>query len=304
MRIGIFEGAAVDQGLDATVAAAVQAEADGFASCWLPQIFALDALTAFAVAGQQTERIELGTAVVPTYPRHPMALAQQALTVQAATHGRLTLGIGLSHQIVVEGVWGLSFDKPLRHATEYVEVLTALLRDRGVNFDGTTLQVHGTVTAPDVADAPPVLLAALGEKMLDLAARCTAGTATWMTGPKTLAEHTVPTLRAAAERHGTGNLRVVAALPVCVTDDPNGAREFAAQVFSVYGQLPSYRAMLDREGVAGPGDVAIVGSEQEVGDAIRALAPIGVTDFVAVDIGGDPTGPTRGLLRALASDAA
>lgn len=303
MRIGVFGAEAVSRGLGAVVEAASTAERDGLDSFWLPQIFELDALSTIAVCGGATSTIELGTAVVPTYPRHPMVLAQQALTVQAATRGRLTLGIGLSHRPVVEGMWGYSFDRPLRHATEYVEILGALLRDRHVDFDGETLHAHGGLSVPDAGDAPPVLLAALGEKMLELAARLTAGTATWMTGPRTLADHTVPTLAAAADRYGRTGLRVVAALPVCVTDDPRAARERAARIFEVYGQLPSYVAMLEREGAKGPADVALAGGEAEVGDAIRGLAGVGVTDFVAVEFASDPAERhrTRALLSALAA---
>ena len=297
MRIGIF---ASDDRLTTLVDRARQAEADGFDSFWLPQIFGVDALSAHTLIGATVPRIELGTAVVPTFPRHPMALAGQARTVSAASGGRLTLGVGLSHQLVVEGMWGYSFDKPVRHMREYLTALVPLCAGEPVAFTGETVTANGAIAVDD-APPVPVMVAALGPAMLKVAAELTAGTITWMTGPQTLADHTVPTLVAAAEAAGTGEMRVVTSLPVAVTDDVDGARERAARVFSVYNQLPSYRAMLDREGADGPADVAIVGSESEVRAGIERLRSAGVTDFVASEFSSDPVviTQTRELLKSL-----
>lgn len=297
MRIGIFAG---QDSVDDLLAAARQAESDGFDSFWIPQIFGADALSVHTLIGHQVPRIELGTAVVPTYPRHPGVLAAQALTVSAVSGGRLTLGIGLSHQMVIENMFGYSYEKPVRHMREYISALVPLLAGDGASVDGETLSAHLTVTVPG-AGPVPVLIAALGPKMLKLAAEEAAGTVTWMTGPRTLADHTVPTITAAAAEAGTGDPRIVAALPVAVTGDPEGARERAARMFEVYGVLPSYRAMLDREGAAGPADVALVGSAEEVRAGIEAMRDAGVTDFVAVEFHG--SGPvfddTRELLKDL-----
>lgn len=288
----MFGGTVNDGTIDDVVAEARQAQADGFASYWAPQIFGHDALTVLAIVGREVPRIELGTSVVPTYPRHPMMLAQQALTVNAAAGGRLCLGIGLSHQIVVEGMWGQSFAKPVRHMREYLSVMMPLLEGRPVGFAGDEFRVNGAISVRG-ASRPGVVVAALGEQMLKVTAALADGTITWCTGPKTLAGHTIPTLRAAAEAAGRDATRVVAALPVCVTDDVAGAHERAAAVFQIYGQLPSYRAMLDREGAAGPADLAIAGGEAEVEDRIRALADIGVTDFAAVEFPGNPDEAAR-----------
>lgn len=300
MRIGIFGGAANDGTLDAMIKEARRAEADGFASFWVPQIFGHDALTALAVMGREIPRIELGTSVVPTYPRHPMMMAQQALTVNAATGGRLCLGIGLSHQVVVEGMWGMNFAKPVRHMREYLEVMMPLLEGRSVAHAGEEFRVNGAIAVPG-GTRPNVVIAALGEQMLKVTARLADGTLTWCTGPQTLADHTIPTLRAAAEAAGRDATRVIAALPVCVTEDRAASHERAAKVFVVYGQLPSYRAMLDKEGVGGPADIAIVGSRSEVVDRISALAEIGVTDFAAVEFGGNPdeVAETRDAVKSL-----
>ena len=300
MRIGIFGGTVNDGTIDQMVAEARQTEADGFASYWAPQIFGHDALTTLAIIGREVPRIELGTSVVPTYPRHPMMMAQQALTVNAASSGRLCLGIGLSHQMVVEGMWGMSFDKPVRHMREYLEVMMPLLEGKPVSHKGEAFNVNGGVSVPG-GTRPNVVIAALGEQMLKVTAALADGTLTWCTGPQTLANHTIPTLKTAAEKAGRDSTRVIAALPVCVTNDREAALKRAAQVFVVYGQLPSYRAMLDKEGAAGPADIAIIGSASEVADRIMALGEIGVTDFAAVEFGATPdeVAETRAMVKSL-----
>lgn len=295
MRIGLGAGAGtISQAVDETR----QAAADGFAAVWFSNIFGLDAITTCAVAGREVDGIELGTAVVPTFPRHPYAMAQQAATAQDACGGRFVLGIGLSHQIVIESMLGMSFDKPAIHMREYLSVLMPLLRDGAVSFSGDLYSVQATVDRP--AGGPPVLVAALGPVMLKLAGRFTEGTATWMTGPNTLGEYIVPTILAAASDAGRPEPRIVAALPVCVTTDIDGARQRAGEVFAIYGNLPSYRAMLDREGAEGPADVAIVGDEEAVLAGIRQLEDVGVTDFGASLFGsGDEVSRTRTLLKSL-----
>lgn len=300
MKIGIFGGAAVDQGLAAVRRAAATAEAEGFAAFWLPQIFGLDALAALTLVGAETPRIELGTAVVPTYPRHPITLAAQALTVQASSGDRLTLGIGLSHQFVIEEMFGYSFDKPARHMEEYLKALIPLLNGEPADVDGETLKAHASIGVPEAA-APSLLIAALGPIMLRLAGEQCDGTITWMTGPKTVESFTVPAIAAAAKSAGRPAPRVAVGLPICVTDDTAGARARAAELFSVYGFLPSYRAMLDREGAEGPADVAIVGNEAEVPAQIGRLKDAGVTDFAAAEFGGtaDEVRRTRDTLRSL-----
>jgi F420-dependent oxidoreductase-like protein len=227
----------------------------------------------------------LGTAVVPIYPRHPVMLAGQALTVQTATGGRLTLGIGLSHQVVVENVFGQSFDKPARHMREYLSILMPLLHGEQVTFAGQTLSASTFGPLQIDAPAPPVLVAALGTAMLTLAGRMASGTVTYMTGPATVESHIIPTIRAAAAEAGRPEPHVVVALPVCVTGEVDAARDKASELWALYGQLPSYRAMLDREGVAGPADVALVGSEAEVRERVRRMADIGTTEFCGSPFG-------------------
>jgi F420-dependent oxidoreductase-like protein len=281
MRIGLMHGTSgPDSSLDELVEVAKRAEAAGFATLWLPNIFSWDAIGALSVVGRETRRIELGTAVVPSYPRHPMAMAQQALTASAASGGRFTLGIGLSHKIVIEDMFGLSYDKPARHMREYLEVLTPLLRGERVEFEGEQYRVRGGLQVPGAAPVP-LVVAALGPVMLRHTARLADGTITWMTGPRTLEEHIVPTLRAAAEQAGRAAPRVVAGLPIALTHDVAAAREALAKTFAVYGTLPSYRAMLDREGAESPADVALLGDEASLRAQIGRLRDIGVTDLDA-----------------------
>jgi F420-dependent oxidoreductase-like protein len=299
MQIGIF-GGTDGSTIDELVENVRTAKEQGFASFWTAQIFGFDALTALAVAGREVPDIELGTGVIPTYPRHPMMLAGQALTVQSAIGGRLALGIGLSHQIVIEAMFGYSFAKPVRHMKEYLSILRPLLHGESVSFQGETLSANGALQVPG-STPPPILVAALGTQMLHVTGRMAEGTITWMTGPATLAEHIVPTITSAAKEAGRDAPRIVTSLPVCVTADPDGARERAAGVFSIYGQLPSYRAMLDREGAAGPADVAIVGDASTVRAGIDRVRDAGVTDFGAAEFGATEAEQkdTRDLLRSL-----
>ena len=277
MRLGLF---LENRDIDTFVKLSRSAADDGFASVWTSQIFRLDALTALAVAAREVPNIEFGTGVVPTYPRHPMTLAIQAMTTQSVAGGRLALGIGLSHQMVVEGMWGYDFSKPARHMREYLSALLPLLRGESVNFQGETLKCVGQVDNPKGVGVP-VLLAALAPRMLELAGSLCDGTVTWMTGPETIESHIVPSLRAAADKADRPDPRVVMCLPVAVTDDVAAAKETAATAFAIYGHLPSYRAMLDREGAAGPADVIIAGTEDQVAEQVQSMAKRGVTDFIA-----------------------
>jgi 5,10-methylenetetrahydromethanopterin reductase len=291
MKIGIFGGTVNSGTIDDVVAEARQAERDGFASYWAPNIFGHDALTALAIVGREVPRIEIGTSVVPTYPRHPMAIAQQCHTVNAASKGRLCLGIGLSHKVVIEGMLGLSYDKPVRHLREYLSILMPLARGEAANFSGETLTTRGSLTG--VGSSPfSVVVAALGEQMLRVTGTLADGTLTWCT---------VPTINEAAKKAERKMPRVIAALPVCVTKDVAKATEVAAKVFQIYGQLPSYRAMLDHEGAAGPADIVIAGSAEQVKQRVADLAGIGVTDFAAVEFSSnaDEIAATREAMKSL-----
>ncbi len=282
MRIGLMIGAdGTNATLDDVVGIAQRAEQAGLDNVWMANIFGFDAVSALAIIGRETSRIGLGTAVTPTYPRHPTALAQQALTTAAASGNRFTLGIGLSHQIVIEDMLGFSYAKPANHMREYLSVLMPLVRGETANFQGDEYRVAGvTMDVPGVTELP-VVVAALGPVMLRLAAELADGTNTWMVGPKTMESHIVSRLVAAATAAGRNDPRVVGGYPVILTNKPDEARAKIAEGLTIYGQLPSYRAMLDREGVAGPADIAIAGDENLVRGEIKRLENIGVTDFNA-----------------------
>ncbi len=307
MKIGIMAGARREGfSLDEMLQQIVGAERDGLDSFWLPHISSsgFDALTTLALAGRETSRIELGTAVVPTFPRHPLALAQQALTAQAATGGRLTLGIGPSHKPSIEDTMGLSYDRPARHMREYLAALRPLVDGRRVEFSGQVYKINAELNVP-AALPMPVIISALAPRMLALAGEVADGTVTWMAGLKAVDTHVSPRIRAAAEAAGRPSPRVCVALPVAVTDDVSSARERAARAFERYGQLTNYRRILDVEGAEGPSEVAIVGDEASVERQIRAFADVGATDFIGSvmpvdDDAGQSILRTRSLLKSLA----
>jgi F420-dependent oxidoreductase-like protein len=281
-------GSLIDVGrpLPETVAQLRHYAEAGLDHAFASQIFGPDALTLLAVAGAEVPGIQLGTGVVPIHPRHPMMLAQQALTVQWATGNRLVLGIGLSHQVVVEGVWGLSYERPAQYMKEYLASLLPLLRGEKVTSPGdrVTTNAFAPIEIRDTVP-PPVLVAALGPTMLKLAGTVADGTITWMTGTRTIAGHVAPVIRAAAEEAGGPAPRVVVSLPVCVTSDAARGRERINEEFAIYPNLPAYRAMLDKEGATAPADVGFVGDEETVAWAVEGLADAGATDFVASIVG-------------------
>ena len=218
--------------LDDYIAELARFEAEGFRRIWATQMpNDPDALTVLAVAGREVPRIEFATGVLPIQPQHPMNLAQRALTVNAVTGGRLVLGIGLTHQVVTEGMWGIPYNRPVRRMAEFLDGLLPLLSGEAADAAGDLTTTRGAMSLTEVP-APPVYLAALGPQMLKLAGARTAGTVTWMTGPKTLRDHIVPSLRTAAESAGraAGDVRTVAFLPVAVTDDVDGTHHVAGLV--------------------------------------------------------------------------
>jgi 5,10-methylenetetrahydromethanopterin reductase len=310
MRIGVFIGDVSGRrtGVDELLDAARDAEARGFTTGWVPHIpWSLDGLTALALAGQVTTTIELGTAVMPTYPRHPLAMAQQALSTQAATEGRLALGIGPSHPVVIEGMHGLTYAAPARHTREYVEILRAAFAGTGnVEYHGEFFDFASMLEVPGASPAP-ILVAALAPQMLKLAGEVTDGTITYWANERALTEHIVPRITRAAEAAGRPAPRVVVGLPVAVCEDLDAARERAARIFSTYNAIPTYQRIMARGGDAAPEAIAIIGSEAEVRARLRAYADAGATDLCAAPLGLDTDSDasrarTMDLLESLAPD--
>ena len=307
MRIGINgTGLVARASVEAITEDLKRAQARGFSSYWLAEhpVGGLDATTVLALAARDVPEIEVGTAVVPTFPRHPMALAGQVLTTTNAIGHRFTLGVGLSHEVMMAQL-GIPFERPIRHLQEFLSILVPLLNEGRVSFKGELLSCEAesffTPTQPC-----PVVVAALGPQALKVAGRLADGTTLAWVGPTTVAEHIKPRISEAAAGAGKPDPRIIATLPVCVTDDEAGVRERIARTLSMYGELPSYRAMFEREGVSGPGELAIVGSEAQVEDGIARMAAAGVTDFAASTFAtnADERQATDALLESLASKSA
>jgi F420-dependent oxidoreductase-like protein len=305
MRIGVTGFGPTTEKL---VRQAERAEADGFASLWAPSAVAGDPLVALALAARATSRLEVGTAVLQTYPTHPALMAARAASVADAIGppGRFTLGIGPSHQPVVEGLLGMAYDHPGRHTEEYVQIVAALLRGAPVSFAGTDLRA--TAGAPPLPEGVtvPVLVSALGPRLLRVAGQNADGTITWMANATAVATHVAPRITEAAASAGRPAPRIVVGLPVAVHDDVAEARAVAAEQFSVYGTLPNYRRILDHGGAAGPAEAAIVGDEAAVTEQVEALFEAGATDVWAAPfaVGADKAASrsrTRELLKELAA---
>lgn len=306
MRIAINGSTLIAMGAPVShiVDHAVEAEADGFSSYWLAQLTTPDALTTIALIGARTTTIELGTAVIPTWVRHPLMLAGQALTVQDVIGNRLALGIGLAHKPTVEAGLGIPFSRPAQHMEEYLDVLLPALHDRKVSATGEIWSAHvDAITGVPGATAPQVLLAAMGPRMLHMAgARC-GGSILWLSGPKVIEDHIRPALDAAAASVGGATPRIVASVPVCVTDRAAEVRGAIDAVLGGYNDLPSYRGVMDASGASGPADVSIVGTADEVRAGLEAFAVAGATDFAAVEFStnADEGAATRALLKELAA---
>jgi 5,10-methylenetetrahydromethanopterin reductase len=284
MNIGLFSGAECSTP-KALIERAVDAEARGYRSLWVPQTPFFDALTALAAAATRTSTIELGTGVVPIQTRHPATMAQQALTVAEIAGDRVCLGIGATHAPVSEGWWGVPYRGIVDVVREHVEVIAALFATRKVAFEGR--HVTARLGVAEGGPTPSLVLAALGPKMLDIAGAHTAGTFTWMTGPHTIATRTVEPLRAAATRAGRPLPRVIAGLPICLTADLDAARAVIEPRLAFSAAMPSYKRALEWEGATSPFDIAMVGDESTLRRRLDELENVGVTDLCANIVGPD-----------------
>jgi F420-dependent oxidoreductase-like protein len=303
MRIGLTGGG---RDTDAVIRQAQQAEADGFASLWFPGAVLGDPLAAIALAGRETSTIEFGTAVMQSYTCHPVLQANRFASVAAAigTAGRLTLGVGPSHEPAMQPI-GFDYATPGRHTDEYVQIVAALLRGESVDVSGEEYTVAAGPPALIDGQAIPVLVSALGPRLLRVAGQHGDGTILWMANAKAVADHVAPRLAAAATEAGRPAPRIVAGLPVAVHDDVAEARETAAREFVVYGTLPNYQRILAHGGISSPGDAAIVGDEASVAEQINALFEAGATDFWAAPmVVGDDRSASRARTRALLQELA
>ena len=289
MKMGVMVGGQTFHGsLDDMVAWGKDLESRGFDTLWIPQVFGMDAITLAAVVGRETSRIEIGTSVVPSYPRHPTSMGQQALTAGIACGGRFTLGIGLSHPPVIEKMLGLSYARRASHMREYVEVLLPILDGKPVSFQGDEYRVEFPTNVPP-SPRVPLLIAALGDRMLEIAGSRSEGTLLWMVGPRTIERHIAPQIRKAAREAGRPDPRIVAGVHMALVSNTEEARAKLDSMLGMYRMMPSYKAMLDLEDAQSISDVALVGDEAILDAGLRRLRDLGVSDFeasiIAVDEG-------------------
>jgi 5,10-methylenetetrahydromethanopterin reductase len=268
MRIGLHSGSTIRGSIDTVVGEVGQVRARGLSGYWGPMLNGHDTLTVLAIAGREVPDVELGTSVVPFPLRPPFALAQQAASVQQASGNRLVLGIGPSHEAIVRGTFDLEWSSPLTATRDYVERLHDIFSRAGDEM---------RICVP--FEPPPLLLGAVNPLMTKLAVEKADGVITWAAGPKTIAEVTCSALDRAPER--SAPFRIVAALPLCITDDAESARATVHKWFGGNDGLPTYQKVLAREGVRGIAELALIGSEDEVDRRLDEFAASGVTDFAA-----------------------
>jgi F420-dependent oxidoreductase-like protein len=300
MRIGLMVGSEGERSraerLSGLVEDATSAEQSGFAAVWVPQIPGyLDALTAVAVMGQSTSRIELGTSVVPVQSRHPVVMAQQALTTQVACQGRFTLGLGPSHHWLVEEQLGLPYDRPDHLMRQYLEVLNSAFAGPGpVDVENDMYRVHSPM---DVADPMPmpVMLAALAPVMLRIAGEQTSGTILWMADERAVSEHVRPRITKAAAAAGRPAPRIVAGVPVtlCRPDEVEAVRRFTSRFLGHAEASPNYLRLLEHGDATDVGDVMAAGDESAVADRLQRFGQAGVTDLMARVVPFGKDGPSR-----------
>jgi F420-dependent oxidoreductase-like protein len=307
VRIGLTGGAATT---DKLVAQARQAEADGFHALWYASVVTGDPLVAMAIAGSETSSIELGTAVLQTYPCHPLLQANRiAGVIDAMGRPGFTLGIGPSHEPLIRGTYGLSYDHPGRNTEEYLRILTGLLRGDVVDFDGEDWSTHSAGRMTPLAHPVPVLLSALGPRLLRVAGELADGTVLWMAPAKAIETHVAPKIQEAAVAAGRPSPRIVAGLPVAVHDDESEARSAATANSTAYAGMANYERILDIGGAGSAADAAIVGDERSVTSQLQSLLDAGATDIWAAvfPVGTDreersaSVRRTKDLLRELAA---
>jgi F420-dependent oxidoreductase-like protein len=292
MKIGLMYGSDKERGRNERLAGLIEdvsaAEQAGFTSVWIPQVPGyLDAMTAIAVVGQATSKIEIGTAVVPIQTRHPIPMAQQALTTQLACDGRFTLGLGPSHHWIIEDQLGLPYERPAHLVRNYLEVLNGAFEGPGsVDVENDSFKVHSPMNVTEPM-AMPILLAALAPLMLKIAGERAQGTILWMADEKAVAGHIAPKVTKAASDAGRPAPRIVAGVPIilCAESEADAARSYAADVLGHAELSPNYERLLEHGDADDVSDVMAVGGEALILERLRRFKEAGVTDFAARVVG-------------------
>src|SRR6201996_7044623 len=258
------------------------AEAAGLDTAWMPQVpNDFDCLTMVSLMGNRTSHIELGTAVVPLQAQHPVALARQALSVHAGAGGRLALGVGPSHHWIVRDMLGIPYEKPAAYTRNYLEVLNAALAGPGdVDVENNSFTVHNPTVLG--AETPmPVLVAALGPVMLQIAGELADGTVLWMADERAIGDHIAPRINKAADNAGRPAPRIIAGIPVCLcaNSEIDAAKDRANRILAEAETSPNYQKLLDRGDARDVGDLTAAGDEEAILARFRAFADAGVTDL-------------------------
>ena len=300
MRIGITARGSTP---DEVVQHAREAERDGFSSVWYSHLLMGDPLAVMVLAGRATSSIELGTAVLQTYPCHPLLQANRtSATATAMGRAGLTVGLGPSHRHIVEDVYGLSYDHPGRSTEDYLRIYTGLMRGEEVEYDGQDWSVHSAKRMVAPSNPVPVLLAALSPRLLRVAGQYADGTIMWMAPPAAIESHVAPTIQKAAVSAGRSAPRIVAGLPVAVHPDVDEARAAAAESAVLYDQVPNYRRIMELGHVSSAAEASIVGDATSVRAQLEAILDAGATDIWAgiFPVGEDQAGSVRRTYEALA----
>jgi F420-dependent oxidoreductase-like protein len=285
--------------LDESVARAQTAERLGFESVWTTQLpNARDASLVLAAYANATQRIGLGTGVLPIYTRHPTAMVQMAAMLDELSGGRFILGMGVSHKVTVESMWGMHLEHPAEAMREYLDIVRTSLRDGGCSIEGKHFTANWAYSGPRRADLP-IMISALNPRMLDLAGERADGVVLYMCSPAYIRDHVIPAVTAGRQKVGKTleGFDIVAAVPVCLTSDRAGAQAVFRQTVERYSNLPYYRKMMDASGFASEleagtiskemlDELAGIGDEQQVRDAIRRYREAGVTVPGAGPFGG------------------
>jgi F420-dependent oxidoreductase-like protein len=308
MRIGLMLGPERGQyrhKVARLIADAEAAEQAGFTSLWVPQIPGdFDAFTMITLLGRATQRVELGTAVLPIQTRHPIAMAQEVLSNQAVCEGRFTLGLGASHHWVIEGMLGLPYERPAHQVRNYLEVLNAALAGPGtVDVENDGYRVHSPIDVTDHAPTP-IVLAALAPVMLRVAGELASGTILWMADERAIAEHIVPRITKAAAGAGRPAPRIIAGVPValCPKDEVDAAREWSNRVLGHAEYSPNYQRLLEHGDATDVGDILAAGEESAVVERLRAFRDAGATDLAVrvLALGSDRAARIESRRRTLA----
>ncbi|MFE7566345.1 LLM class F420-dependent oxidoreductase [Streptomyces sp. NPDC057539] len=292
MTVGVaLNATGPDNQIDATVRLAQEAAAAGLRSAWFGQTFGADSPQLAAIVGREVPALQVGTSAIPVFGRHPLVVAGQALTAQAATHGRYHLGLALGTKLLTEGGFGVPFERPVARLREFLIALRQLTETGSADFSGELITAHTPIPArvPGAEGGVPLLVAAMGPQALRASGELADGILPYLAGPRALAEHIVPAVTAAAEAAGRPAPRIVALVPGVVTDEVDAVREKAVEQLAFYEQIPSYARVIELSGGERAADVAVIGDEKRVAAEVRRYRDAGATEvvFSGTEIAGD-----------------